>query len=68
MKPDGIWGGGASYPGKPSCSVVDVARNDSKPTRRGDLEARRDRGWQIHGEYQRLRADEMLVTAWRRKP
>jgi len=68
MKPDGIWGGGASYPGKPSCSVVDVASDDSKPTRRGDPEARRGRGWQIHGEYQRLRAEEALVTAWRRKP
>jgi len=30
MKPDGMWGGGASYPGKPSCPVVDVARDDRK--------------------------------------
>jgi hypothetical protein len=28
MKPDGIWGGGASYRGKTSCPVVDVARDD----------------------------------------
>jgi hypothetical protein len=68
MKPDGIWGGGASYPGKPSCPVVEVARDDRKPTRRGDPEARRDRAWQIYGEYRRGRADEGLVTAWREDP
>ena len=40
----------------------------AKPNRRGDPEARRGRGWQIHGEYRRLRADEAVVTAWRIKP
>jgi len=51
MKPDGIQGGGASYPGKPSCPVVEVAIDGRKPNCRGDPEARRGRGWQIHGEY-----------------
>ena len=31
MKPDGIWGGSASYPGKPYCTVVDVAENSREP-------------------------------------
>ena len=48
MKPDGIWGGSASYPGKPSCTVVDVAEDDRELNRRGEPEAGRDRGWQIH--------------------
>jgi len=36
VKPDGIWGGGASYPGKPSCSGADCCRRRYKtePTRR----------------------------------
>jgi len=36
MKPDGIQGGGASYPGKPSCPVVKVAywRQKTESTRK----------------------------------
>jgi len=30
MKPDGIWEGGASYPGKPSCTVDDSCRRQQK--------------------------------------
>jgi hypothetical protein len=54
--------------GSPPVLSSKVARDDRKPTRRGDPEARRGRGWQIHGEYRRDRADEALVTAWRIKP
>jgi len=38
-------------------------RTDEENPKRGG-----GRGWQIHGQYRRLRADEVLVTAWRIKP
>ena len=39
VKLDGIWGGGASYPGKPSCAGIDVAKGIIKPNRIGEPEA-----------------------------
>jgi hypothetical protein len=40
VKLDGIWGGNASYPGKPSCTgAVAAAKGTIKPNRRGDPEA-----------------------------
>ena len=69
MKLDGIWGGGASYPGKPSCPVVDVAEDSRAPTltrrTRSDEGAE---GGRFTGSTDEVRADEMLVTAWRVTP
>ena len=39
VKLDGIWGGGVSYPGKPSCAGIDVAKGIIKPNRIGGPEA-----------------------------
>jgi hypothetical protein len=39
VKLDGIWGGSASYPGKPSCAGIDVAKGTIKPNRIGEPEA-----------------------------
>ena len=39
VKLDGIWGGSASYPGKPSCAGIDVAKGIIKPNRIGEPEA-----------------------------
>ena len=39
VKFDGIWGGSASYPGKPSCAGIDVAKGTIKPNRIGEPEA-----------------------------
>ncbi|MCP5007055.1 MAG: hypothetical protein GY941_24390 [Planctomycetes bacterium] len=39
MKLDGIWGGSASYPGKPSCAGIYVAQGIIKPNRIGEPEA-----------------------------
>ncbi len=47
MKPDGIWGGGASYPGKPSCPIVagcqrrQQNRLDEEISKRGGAEGGR---------------------------
>jgi hypothetical protein len=41
VKLDGIWGGSASYPGKPSCADIDVAKGIIKPNRTGEPEAGR---------------------------
>ena len=39
MKLDGIRGGNASYPGKPSCTGAGVVTGTIKPNRRGEPEA-----------------------------
>jgi len=69
MKLDGIWGGGASYPGKPYCLVVNVAKDNRKPTstRRPQSDEGAE-GGRSTGSTDEVRADERLVTAWRGTP
>ena len=69
MKLDGIWGGSASYPGKPYCPVVEVAEDNRKPT--STRRTRSDEGAEggrSTGSTDEVRADEGLVTAWRVTP
>lgn len=48
VKLDGIWGGGTSYPGKPSCSDAKGCHNALENlSGNGDPEPGGDRRWQI---------------------
>ena len=67
VKLDGIWGGSEPSPGKPYCSgMKQLPSNAIKPTRLGEPEAGRDRGWQIRKQYLLRWGLRSLVTEWRK--